>query len=279
MTTSPSVSASTLSPRHFLLKIEGGVATVTLNRPERKNPLTFESYAELTEFFRTLVHVREIKTVVLTGAGDNFCSGGDVHEIIGPLVKARDDGRMDDILAFTRMTGGLVKAMRACPQPIVAAVDGVCAGAGAILAMASDLRVGTARARVGFLFVRVGLSGADMGACSLLPRIIGQGRAAELLYTGRFMNGDEALQWGFFNRIATPAALAPEAHGLANELAIGPTFAHAMTKACLHNEWSMSVDDAIDHEAQAQAICMRTGDFARAYRAFVARANPHFEGS
>ncbi|MFN8572221.1 MAG: enoyl-CoA hydratase family protein [Gemmatimonadaceae bacterium] len=279
MTTSPRISASSLSPRHFLLRVEGGVATVTLNRPERKNPLTFESYAELTEFFRTLVHVREIKTVVLTGAGENFCSGGDVHEIIGPLVKARDDGRMDDILAFTRMTGGLVKAMRACPQPIIAAVDGVCAGAGAILAMASDLRLGTPRARVGFLFVRVGLSGADMGACALLPRIIGHGRASELLYTGRFMNSDEGLQWGFFNRLMPPESLASEAATLATELATGPTFAHAMTKACLHNEWNMSIDDAIDHEAQAQAICMRTGDFARAYRAFVARSQPHFEGS
>ncbi|MFN8581713.1 MAG: enoyl-CoA hydratase family protein [Gemmatimonadaceae bacterium] len=223
--------------------------------------------------------MREIKVVVLRGAGENFCSGGDVHEIIGPLVEAREARRMDDLLAFTRMTGGLVKAMRACPQPILAAVDGVCAGAGAILAMASDLRIGTPRARVAFLFVRVGLSGADMGACALLPRIIGHGRASELLYSGRFMSSDEALHWGFFNRVVEPGALASAASDWAGELATGPTFAHAMTKACLHNEWNMSIDDAIDHEAQAQALCMQTADFARAYRGFTDRTPPKFEGA
>jgi len=255
------------------------VATITLNRPERKNPLTFESYAELTQVFMALGQVREIRAVVLTGAGGNFCSGGDVHEIIGPLVDAKTNGRMDDILAFTRMTGALVKAMRACPQPIVAAVDGICAGAGAILAMASDIRFGTPRSKVAFLFVRVGLSGADMGACAILPRLIGFGRAAELLYTGRFMNADEAERWGFYNRVVPAESLANDAAAFARSLAEGPSFAHAMTKRCLHNEVSMSIDDAIDLEAEAQAVCMRTGDFERAYRAFVAKEAPVFEGS
>jgi enoyl-CoA hydratase/carnithine racemase len=279
MPTSPRVAVSTIAPRHFRWSHADGVGTVTLDRPERKNPLTFESYAELTELFRTLVHVREVRSVVITGAGGNFCSGGDVHEIIGPLVEAKESGRMDDLLAFTRMTGGLVKAMRACPQPIVAAVDGVCAGAGAILAMASDLRVGTSRSRVAFLFVRVGLSGADMGACAMLPRLIGHGRAAELLYTGRFMTSDEAERWGFYNKVTEPEGLMTEAMAVARTLAEGPSFAHAVTKACLHNEWAMSVDDAIDHEAQAQAVCMQTNDFARAYRAFAAKQSPGFEGN
>ena len=272
------ISAAALAPRHFGWGVAGGVATVTLDRPERKNPLTFESYAELRDTFRQLVFADDVRAVVLTGAGGNFCSGGDVHEIIGPLVRSAESGRVDELLAFTRMTGDLVKAMRSCPQPIVAAVDGVCAGAGAILAMASDLRLGTPGSRVAFLFTRVGLSGADMGACSLLPRIIGQGRAAELLYTGRFMSAEEAERWGFYNRLVEPGALAAEAQALARSLAEGPSFAHAMTKRCLHQEWAMGVDEAIEAEAQAQALCMATGDFARAYRAFVERGTPSFEG-
>jgi len=277
--TIPSLAASDIRPVHFRWSVEGGVATITLDRPERKNPLTFESYAELTDTFRALTRVREVKTVIITGAGDNFCSGGDVHEIIGPLVEAQESGRTHELLRFTRMTGGLVKAMRACPQPIIAAIDGICAGAGAILAMASDLRIGTPRSKVAFLFVRVGLSGADMGACAMLPRIIGHGRASELLYTGRFMHGEEAERWGFFNRLVSPESLHREAQATAQGLATGPAFAHAMTKACLHEEWAMSIDDAIDHEAQMQAICMQTGDFARAYRAFVSRSTPVFEGN
>jgi enoyl-CoA hydratase/carnithine racemase len=274
------LSFAAYSPAHFRWAVAGGVGTITLDRPERKNPLTFESYAELTTLFRALVQASDVKVVVITGAGGNFCSGGDVHEIIGPLVEARNAGRMDELLAFTRMTGGLVQAMRACPQPIVAAVDGICAGAGAILAMASDLRLATTRARVAFLFVRVGLSGADMGACALLPRIIGQGRASELLYTGRFMSAEEGERWGFFNRVAsTPEALASEALTLAQSIADGPTVAHGVTKACLHAEWGMSVDAAIEHEAQAQAVCMGTNDFERAYRAFAQRETPRFEGN
>jgi enoyl-CoA hydratase/carnithine racemase len=259
--------------------MDAGVATITLDRPERKNPLTFESYAELTDTFRSLVNVPEIRAVVLTGSGGNFCSGGDVHEIIGPLVEAKTAGRVDDILRFTTMTGNLVKAMRACPQPIVAAIDGICAGAGAILAMASDIRIGTPDSRVAFLFTRVGLSGADMGACAILPRIIGHGRAAELLYTGRFMGADEAERWGFYNRTVPAAALASAVNALAVALAQGPSFAHGITKACLHAEWDMAIDDAITHEAQAQAVCMMTNDFERAYRAFVAKSPPHFEGN
>ena len=254
------------------------MGTITLNRPERKNPLTFDSYAELTDTFRALVSAKDVKAVVLTGAGGNFCSGGDVHEIIGPLVAMRDNRDWDGLLRFTRMTGALVQAMRACPQVIIAAVDGVCAGAGAILAMASDLRIGTARSKVGFLFVRVGLSGADMGACAMLPRIIGQGRASELLYTGRFMDGAEAERWGFYNRLVGADALAGDAAALARSLADGPTFAHAMTKKCLHREWNMGVDEAIAAEAEAQAECMRTEDFARAYRGFVAKAPVVFQG-
>ncbi len=260
--------------QHFLWTVDGRVATITLNRPERKNPLTFDAYAELRELFRQLQYATDVRAVVITGAGENFCSGGDVHEIIGPLTRLD----MNGLLTFTRMTGDVVKAMRACPQPIIAAVDGVCAGAGAILAMASDLRLGTARSKTAFLFVRVGLAGADMGACALLPRIVGQGRAAELLYTGRALGGEEALQWGFFNRLCTPDAVLTDACTLAQELANGPTFAHAMTKKCLHQEWSMSVDEAIEAEAQAQAICMQTEDFKRAYRAFVAKQKPQFEG-
>ncbi|HJP58242.1 MAG TPA: enoyl-CoA hydratase family protein [Gemmatimonadales bacterium] len=267
-----------IAPRHFGWAVADRVATITLDRPERKNPLTFESYAELTETFGKLTATSDVRAVVLTGAGGNFSSGGDVHEIIGPLVRMKDDGRFDDLLAFTRLTGALVKAMRACPQPIIAAVDGVCAGAGAIMAMASDLRLGTARSRVAFLFVRVGLSGADMGACAILPRIIGHGRASELLFTGRFMPGDEAERWGFYNRLAEPESLAADAHALAAELARGPTLAHAVTKRMLHEEWSMPLDQAIDAEAVAQARCMQTEDFARAYRAFAARATPVFEG-
>jgi enoyl-CoA hydratase/carnithine racemase len=273
------VTGAELAPRHFAWRVDGKVATITLDRPERKNPLTFESYAELRDTFRRLAFAGDVKVVVVTGAGGNFCSGGDVHEIIGPLVRMKEEGRMDELLAFTRMTGDLVKAMRACPQPVIAAVDGVCAGAGAIIAMASDLRVGTARSRVAFLFVRVGLSGADMGACALLPRIVGQGRASELLYTGRFMEAAEAERWGFFNRVVEPDALPGEAAAMARTLADGPTLAHAMTKRCLHQEWGMGVDEAIEAEAQAQAICMQTEDFARAFRAFAARETPRFEGS
>ena len=267
-----------IRPQHFGWTVEGRVATITLNRPERKNPLTFESYAELTATFRTLVTTKDIRALVLTGAGGNFCSGGDVHEIIGPLVAMRDQRDREGLLRFTRMTGDLVSAMRACPQPIIAAVDGVCAGAGAILAMASDLRLGTARSKVAFLFVRVGLSGADMGACAILPRIIGQGRASELLYTGRVMDGAEAERWGFYNRLVTAEALSDEAAALARSLAEGPAFAHAMTKKCLHLEWDMGVDEAIAAEAEAQAECMQTEDFARAYRAFVAKQPAVFEG-
>jgi enoyl-CoA hydratase/carnithine racemase len=267
-----------LSPQRFGWAIDGKVATVTLNRPERKNPLTFEAYAELRDVFQALRSIQAVKAVVITGAGGNFCSGGDVHEIIGPLVRMQDTGDMQGLLDFTRMTGDLVKAMRHCPQPIVAAVDGVCAGAGAILAMASDLRLATPGAKTAFLFVRVGLAGADMGACNILPRLIGAGRAAELLYTGRTMTAEEGERWGFFNRLVPPDRLLAEAQGLARELAEGPTFAHAMTKACLHQEWSMDIDTAIEAEAQAQAICMQTRDYARAYHAFVAKRRPVFEG-
>ena len=268
-----------LRPRHFGWHVEARVATITLDRPERKNPLTFDSYAELTETFHVLGAMTDVRAVVLTGAGGNFCSGGDVHEIIGPLVAMRDRGDIDGLLRFTRMTGGLVTAMRACPQPIVAAIDGICAGAGAILAMASDLRLGTARSKVGFLFVRVGLSGADMGACAMLPRIIGQGRASELLFTGRFMDGTEAERCGFYNRLVSAEVVLPEATTLARSLAEGPSFAHAVTKRSLHAEWDMGVDDAISAEAEAQALCMQTEDFARAYRAFVAKQPPVFEGN
>ncbi|MFC5547423.1 enoyl-CoA hydratase family protein [Massilia aerilata] len=259
---------------HFLYEAVDGVATITLDRPERKNPLTFESYAELRDLFRALAYADDVKAVVIAGAGGNFCSGGDVHEIIGPLTKLD----MPGLLAFTRMTGDTVKAMRACPQPIVAAVDGVCAGAGAILAMASDLRLGSTRSKTAFLFARVGLAGCDMGACSILPRLIGQGRAAELLYTGRSMTAEEGERWGFFNRLCAPDAVLAEAQALARGLAGGPTFAHGMTKKMLQQEWNMGIDEAIEAEAQAQAICMATNDFHRAYHAFVARQTPLFEG-
>ena len=262
------------TPQHFALSVSEGVATVTLNRPERKNPLTFDSYAELRDWFLALQRATDIKAVVLTGAGDNFCSGGDVHEIIGPLTKMS----MPELLAFTRMTGALVSAMRACPQPIVAALDGVCAGAGAMMALASDLRLGTPSATVAFLFTRVGLAGADMGACALLPRMIGQGRASELLFTGRAMSATEGQAWGFFNALHESAALLPAAHKLAAQLAQGPTFAHGMTKTMLHQEWAMTLDQAIEAEAQAQAICMQTQDFRRAYEAFAAKQRPQFEG-
>ena len=253
---------------------DGHVLTITLDRPERKNPLTFESYAELRDRFRALQGDASVRAVVLSGAGGNFCSGGDVREIIGPLTERTSAG----LLEFTQMTGDLVKAMRACPQPIVAAVDGVCAGAGAILAMASDLRYGTPRSTVAFLFVRVGLAGCDMGACAMLPRIVGQGRAAELLYTGRTLEAREALTWGFYNAIHEPEQLAPKALELAHSLATGPSFAHGMTKRMLHEEWNMPLDAAIDAEARAQARCMETNDFRRAYEAFVKRERPVFAG-
>jgi enoyl-CoA hydratase/carnithine racemase len=262
-------------PRHFLWEMRGDVAVITLDRPEKKNPLTFESYAELRDTFRALVDWDDVKTVVLTGAGGNFCSGGDVLEIIAPLT-ARD---MKGLLAFTRMTGDLVKAIRACPQPVIAAIDGVCVGAGACLAIASDLRIGTPEAKTAFLFVRVGLAGCDMGACALLPRIIGQGRAAELLFTGRPMSAEEGERWGFYNRLCPRERLVEEVLGLAAKLAAGPTFAHMMTKTMLNREWDMSIEAAIEAEAQAQAICMQTEDFRRAYRAFVEKTPPEFEGN
>lgn len=267
-------STADLQPKHFGWRVERRVGVISLNRPERKNPLTFDSYAELRDLFRTLAYADDVRAVVVQGEGGNFCSGGDVHDIIGPLVAMP----MPDLLAFTRMTGDLVKAMRACGQPIVAAIDGVCAGAGAIVAMASDLRVGTARSKVAFLFTKVGLAGCDMGACAILPRLIGQGRASELLYTGRAMPGEEALAWGFYNRLVEPEALSASAIEWAAELAAGPSFGHAMTKRMLHQEWSMGVDEAIESEAQAQAICMMTQDFHRAYHAFVAKQKPAFEG-
>ncbi|MES2149214.1 MAG: enoyl-CoA hydratase family protein [Pseudomonadota bacterium] len=259
---------------HFRFELADGVATVTLNRPERKNPLTFDSYAELRDLFRALACAEDVKAVVITGAGENFCSGGDVHDIIGPLTELD----MPGLLAFTRMTGDLVKAMRACPQPVIAAVDGICAGAGAILALSSDLRLATARSKTAFLFTRVGLAGCDMGACALLPRVIGQGRASELLFTGRSMGGAEGERWGFFNRLCEPGELLENAQAMAQALADGPTFAHGMTKKMLQQEWNMGVDEAIEAEAQAQAICMATNDFHRAYHAFVAKQTPAFEG-
>jgi enoyl-CoA hydratase/carnithine racemase len=266
---------ATYRATHFAWTCEAGVATITLNRPERKNPLTFESYAELRDLFRALKYASDVHAVVIVGAGDNFCSGGDVHEIIGPLVKLS----APDLLMFTRMTGDLVLAMRACPQPIVAAVDGVCAGAGAIVAMASDMRIGTARSKTAFLFNRVGLAGCDMGACAILPRLIGQGRASELLYTGRSLGGEEGERWGFFNRLVEPQALLAQAQTLARDLAAGPTFANGITKTMLHQEWSMTIEQAVEAEAQAQALCMLTEDFKRAYKAFVAKQKPVFEGN
>jgi enoyl-CoA hydratase/carnithine racemase len=259
---------------HFGWQVDSGVATITLNRPERKNPLTFASYAELRDLFHQLRHATDVHVVLLQGAGGNFCSGGDVHEIIGPLLRLK----APELLMFTRMTGELVKAMRHCPQPIVAAVDGVCAGAGAILAMASDLRLGTARSKTAFLFNRVGLAGCDMGACAMLPRIVGQGRASEWLYTGRALGGEEAAAWGFYNRLVAPEALADDALKLARDIAAGPTFANGITKTMLHQEWDMGLDAAIESEAQAQAICMLTEDFRRAYDALVAKGKPVFKG-
>jgi len=261
-------------PRHVRLSITDGIAHVTLSRPEKKNPLTFDSYAELAALFRDAAHDDTVKVFVLDGEGGNFCSGGDVFEIIGPLLERGAKG----LLAFTQMTGELVKAMRTCPQPVIAAVDGVCAGAGAILAMASDLRVATPGSRTAFLFNRVGLAGCDMGACAMLPRIVGLGRASELLYLGRSMSGEEGLAWGFYNRLAPAEALAEAALGLAREIAAGPSFAHGLTKRMLATEWAMALEAAIDAEAVAQALCMKTADFARAYHAFARREKPVFEG-
>jgi enoyl-CoA hydratase/carnithine racemase len=260
--------------KHFAYAFDAGVATITLNRPERKNPLTFDSYAELRDLFLALERASDVKVVVLTGAGGNFCSGGDVHEIIGPLTQMT----MPEMLEFTRMTGNLIKAMRLCPQPIVAAIDGICAGAGAMMALAADMRLGTPRAKTAFLFTRVGLAGADMGACALLPRLIGQGRASELLFSGRSMSADEGLQWGFFNALHAPDQVLAAAQTMAQNLASGPTFAHGMTKTMLHQEWAMTLDQALEAEAQAQAICMQTQDFKRAFDAFAAKQTPVFGG-
>ena len=277
----PSLMAGNMRPaagyaaKHFLWNVEDGVGRIVLDRPERKNPLTFDAYAELRDLFGNLKYADDVKAIVVSGAGGNFCSGGDVHEIIGPLVRLK----APELLMFTRMTGDLVKAMRACPQPIVAAIDGVCAGAGAIIAMASDLRVGTARSKTAFLFNRVGLAGCDMGACAMLPRIVGQGRASELLYTGRSLGGEEAERWGFLNRLADPARLEEEAMALARDLVAGPTFANGITKTMLHQEWAMTIEQAIEAEAQAQSICMLTQDFTRAYEAFAAKQKPRFEGN
>lgn len=259
---------------HIGYVCQDSVATIMLNRPERKNPLSFESYAELRDLFRLMCNADDVHAIVLHGAGENFCSGGDVHEIIGPLTQLD----MPGLLAFTRMTGDVVKAMRACPQPIVAAIDGICAGAGAMLALGSDLRFGTERSKIHFLFNRVGLAGCDMGACALLPRVIGQGRASDLLYTGRGLGGAQALEWGFYNRLCTPDTLISDAVTMAQDIAAGPVFANAMTKNMLQQEWNMGVDQAIEAEAQAQAICMMTNDFHRAYHAFVAKQKPVFKG-
>ena len=269
------LKAAEWRPKHFKWQVADRVATITLDRPERKNPLTFDSYAELRDTFHRLQYAEDVRAVVFTGAGGNFCSGGDVHEIIGPLVKME----MPDLMRFTRMTGNMVKEMRTCPQPIIAAVDGVCAGAGAIISMASDLRYATPAAKTAFLFVRVGLAGCDMGACAILPRIIGQARTAELLYTGRSMSAEEGLAWGYYNEVVPAAELLARAQAMAQTLADGPAFAHAMTKKCLHQEWNLSIEQALETEAEAQAICMQTQDFARAYEAFVAKQKPRFEGN
>lgn len=269
------MKGSNFKPDHFLWSVKNKVATITLNRPERKNPLTFDSYAELRDTFRNLKEVEDIKSVVFTGAGSNFCSGGDVHEIIGPLIEMDEEG----LNLFTKMTGDLIIAMQTCPQIIISAIDGICVGAGAAIAMASDLRFGTEQSKVAFLFVRVGLAGCDMGACSILPRIIGQGRAAELLYTGKVMKGPEALKTGFYNRICEPPELLVEAQAFAEMIATGPTFAHAMTKKMLRQEWDMGVVESVEAEAKAQAICMQTKDFHRAYHAFVKKEIPKFEGN
>ncbi len=268
------IEGAALTPKHFRWEVRERVGTITLDRPDRKNPLTFDSYAELRDTLRALQFATDVKALVITGAGGNFCSGGDVHDIIAPLTGMD----MGGLLAFTRMTGSVVQAMRACPQPIVAAIDGVAVGAGAILAMASDLRYGTPAAKVAFLFTKVGLAGCDMGACAILPRIIGHGRASELLYTGRVMGAEEGRAWGFFNDVVPAEEVFDTAWRMAHGLAHGPTFAHAMTKRCLHQEWDMGIDEALEAEAQAQAICMQTKDFERAYRAFVEKRKPVFEG-
>jgi enoyl-CoA hydratase/carnithine racemase len=268
------LKAADWRPQHFKWQVSDRVATITLNRPERKNPLTFESYAELRDTFHKLQYAEDVRAVVFTGEGGNFCSGGDVHDIIGPLVKMD----MPDLMTFTRMTGNLVKEMRTCPQPIIAAVDGICAGAGAIISMASDLRYGTPGCKTAFLFVRVGLAGCDMGACAILPRIIGQGRAAELLYSGRSMSAQEGLAWGYYNELVPAAELLAKAQQTARSIAHGPAFAHSMTKKCLHQEWSLSIEQALETEAEAQAICMQTRDFERAYTAFVNKQKPQFAG-
>lgn len=269
------LKAADFKPEHFKLEVDGKVATITINRPERKNPLTLQSYAELRDTFHKFQYCDDVKVVVVTGAGGNFCSGGDVHEIIGPLTEMD----MGGLLTFTRMTGNLVKEMRQCPQPIISAVEGVCAGAGAIIAMASDIRYGSVDCSTAFLFVRVGLAGCDMAACSILPRIIGQGRASELLYFGRGMKADEGLAWGFYNSLFPAGEVLENARKFAEKLANGPTFAHGMTKKCLHQEWNVSIEQALEIEAEAQAICMQTEDFKRAYRAFVAKEKPVFEGN
>ena len=261
-------------PQHFDWSCSGGIATLTLNRPERKNPLTFDSYAELRDSFRDLSAADDVKAVIITGAAGNFSSGGDVRDIIGPLTKKN----MKDLLEFTRMTGDLIKAMIHCPQPVIAAVDGVCVGAGAAIAMASDLRIATPAAKTAFLFTRVGLAGCDMGACAMLPRIIGQGRAAELLYTGRSMSAEEGVRWGFYNSLSSSDTLLTDANTLAERLLKGPTFAHGITKTMLRQEWNMALEQAIEAEAQAQAICMQTEDFRRAYTAFINKEKPVFEG-
>jgi enoyl-CoA hydratase/carnithine racemase len=268
------IKLSGYQAKHFLWRVEENVGYVTLNIPERKNPLTFDSYAELRDLFRNLVYDREIRTIVINGSGDNFSSGGDVHDIIGPLTRMS----MPELLTFTRMTGDLVKAIRACPQVVIAAVNGICAGAGAIIAMVSDLRIGTPEAKTAFLFTRVGLAGCDMGACAILPRLIGQGRAAELMFTGRSMTAAEGERWGFFNQLVAADQLLPEATRLARSLATGPMFAHSMTKTMLNQEWNMSIEQALESEAQAQAICMQTEDFRRAFEAFAAKRKPEFVG-
>jgi enoyl-CoA hydratase/carnithine racemase len=276
MTTIDTAIDGHFKPRHFNWRLDNdGVAVISLARPERKNPLTLDSYAELRDTFRALPYAGDVKAVVIASGGGNFCSGGDVHDIIGPLL----DKDMKGLLAFTRMTGDLVKAMKAAPQPVIAAVDGVCVGAGAMIALFADMRLGTPAAKTAFLFTRVGLAGCDMGACAMLPRVIGQGRAAELLFTGRTMSAEEGERWGFFNRLVAADALEAEAAALAKSLAAGPTFAHMMTKTMLNQEWSMTLDQAIEAEAQAQAICMQTRDFRRAYEAFVAKQKPVFEGN
>jgi enoyl-CoA hydratase/carnithine racemase len=267
-----SFDPATFAPQHFVWRFEDGVATITLNRPERKNPLTFDSYDELRDTFHALKQARAVKVVVIRGAGGNFCSGGDVHEIIGPLTKMDSDG----LLRFTRMTGDLVRAMRECPQPIIAAVEGVCAGAGAILAMASDIRFGQLGCKTAFLFIRVGLSGADMGACAILPRLIGHGRASELLFSGRDMTSDEGLAWGFYNRVVEDVQA--EAYALAEQIARGPSIAHCITKRQLDAEWNVTIDEALEMEARAQARCMETNDFRRAYEAFANKLKPEFRG-